>query len=111
MQGKLHEPTDENRKLVRGLAAVGVRHEDIAAKIELSADTLVKYYKKELDDGRIYANAAVAKSLYQQAMAGNTTAMIFWLKTRAKWHESIKHEITGQDGQPVSMQISWAQPE
>ena len=72
MQGVLHEPTDENRKLVRGLAAVGVRHEDIAAKVDLSADTLVKYYKRELDDGRVDANAAVAKSLYQQAMSGNT---------------------------------------
>lgn len=86
-----------------------MRHEDIAARLRLSADTSVKYYKR-LDDGRIDANAAVAKAFINRLWLA-TTAMIFWLKTRAEWHESIKHEITGQDGQPVSMQISWAQPE
>lgn len=104
-QGKLHEPTDESRRMVKALAAVGIRYEDIADKIEISADTLVKYYKKELDDGRVDANAAVARSLYEQAKTGNTTAMIFWLKTRAGWKETDRHEITGADGS--SLVVKW----
>ncbi len=105
-QGKLHVPTDESRRMVKALAAVGIRHEDIAAKIEISADTLVKHYKRELDDGRVDANAAVAKSLYDQAKAGNTTAMIFWLKTRAGWKETERHEVTGADGNDLV--VKWA---
>lgn len=105
-QGKLHVPTDESRRMVKALAAVGIRHEDIAAKIEISADTLVKHYKRELDDGRVDANAAVAKSLYEQAKAGNTTAMIFWLKTRAGWKETERHEVTGADG--GDLVVKWA---
>lgn len=105
-QGKLHIPTDESRRMVKALAAVGIRHEDIAAKIEISADTLVKHYKRELDDGRVDANAAVAKSLYEQAKAGNTTAMIFWLKTRAGWKETERHEVTGADGNDLV--VKWA---
>jgi len=49
-QGKKYEPTDENKKLVKTLAAVGITFEDIATKLDISSDTLVKYYKKELDD-------------------------------------------------------------
>jgi hypothetical protein len=92
-QGIEHNPTDESRKLARTLSAVGITHEDIAGKIEISSDTLVKYYKKELADGRIDANAQIAKGLFEQAKNGNTSAAIFWLKTRAGWKETKEVEI------------------
>lgn len=100
-----HEPTDQNRLQAKTLAAVGIRHEDIAAKLGISADTLTKYYRKELDDGRVDANAVVAKSLYEQAKTGNTAAMIFWLKTRAGWKETMVNEHTGADGAPLSIKV------
>ena len=105
-QGKKYEPTDENKKLVKTLAAVGITFEDIATKLEISSDTLVKYYKKELDDGRIDANASIGQTLFQQAKNGNTAAAIFWLKTRARWKETQVNEVTGQDGGDIK--ISWA---
>ena len=52
-----------------------------------------------------YANAQVAKGLFDQAKQGNTSAAIFWLKTRAGWKETNVNEITGADGQPVSIKI------
>jgi len=94
-QGKRHKPTDESRKLAKTLSAVGITHEDIASKIEISSDTLVKYYKKELADGRIDANAQIAKGLFEQAKNGNTSAAIFWLKTRAGWKETSVQEVHG----------------
>ncbi len=97
----MHKVTDENKRIVKMLAAVGVRHEDIAAKLDISADTLVRKYKKELDEGRVDANAAVAQTLFQQAKAGNITAAIFWLKTRAQWKENHVIEHTGLDGGPI----------
>ena len=100
-----HQPTDQTRLQAKTLAAVGIKHEDIAAKIGISADTLVKYYKQELDDGRVDANAQIGKSLYEQAKAGNTAAMIFWLKTRAGWKETQVQEHTGPDGTPLV--INW----
>jgi phosphohistidine phosphatase SixA len=88
------------------LSTVGTRHEDIASVLNISHDTLVKYYKEELDKGRIEANASVAETLFKQAKEGNTTAMIFWLKSRAKWKESTQHEISGNpDGSPVEVKI------
>lgn len=105
MQGVAHEPTDLTRMQVKTLAAVGVPYEDIALKLKISADTLVKYYKDELTLGRADANADIAKTLYQQAKAGNTAAMIFWLKTRARWKEVHQHEHTGPDGAPILARI------
>ena len=101
-----HLPTSDTRNKVFMLSSVGTRHEDIATVLGISADTLTKYYKEELDKGRIEANASVAETLFKQAKEGNTTAMIFWLKSRAKWKESTQHEISGNpDGMPVEVKI------
>ena len=101
-----HLPTADTRIKVYTLSTVGTRHEDIASVLSISHDTLVKYYKEELDKGRIEANASVAETLFKQAKEGNTTAMIFWLKSRAKWKESTQHEISGNaDGTPIEVKI------
>ena len=101
-----HLPNADTRNRVYILSTVGTRHEDIASVLSISHDTLVKYYKEELDKGRIEANASVAETLFKQAKEGNTTAMIFWLKSRAKWKESTQHEISGNpDGTPVEVKI------
>jgi len=101
-----HLPDATTRNKVFMLSTVGTRHEDIATVLSISADTLTKYYKEELDKGRIEANASVAETLFKQAKEGNTTAMIFWLKSRAKWKETSQHEISGNpDGTPVEVKI------
>lgn len=104
-----HQPTEHSRVQVKTLAAVGIRHEDIASKLGISVDTLTKYYRQELDEGRIDANAQIGKSLYEQAKAGNTTAMIFWLKTRAGWKETQVNELVGANGAPLltGIQVSF----
>jgi phosphohistidine phosphatase SixA len=101
-----HLPNADTRNKVYMLSTVGTRHEDIASVLNISHDTLVKYYKEELDKGRIEANASVAETLFKQAKEGNTTAMIFWLKSRARWKESTQHEISGNaDGTPIEVKI------
>jgi len=101
-----HLPNGDTRNKVFMLSTVGTRHEDIATVLGISADTLTKYYHDELAKGRIEANASVAETLFKQAKEGNTTAMIFWLKSRAKWKETSQHEISGNpDGTPVEVKI------
>lgn len=102
-----HKVKPANKEIVKSLSAVGIPYEDIASKLNISSDTLVKYYKKELDDGRIDANAMVAKGLMKQIVKGNTLASIFWLKTRAGWKETSKHEISGEDGKPVKINVTF----
>ncbi len=65
-----HLPNADTRIKVYTLSTVGTRHEDIASVLGISHDTLVKYYKEELDKGRIEANASVAETLFKQAKEG-----------------------------------------
>jgi len=95
-----HEATEQTRLQVKTLAAVGIRHEDIAAKLNICADTLTKYYREELTSGVIDANATIGKSLYEKAKSGDTASMIFWLKTRARWKEVHTIENIYPDGPP-----------
>ena len=101
-----HEPTQEQKDTAKRLSALGVPHEDIAKRLKISADTLVKYYHEELDEGRIDANAVIAGTLFQQAKKGNTAAAIFWLKTRARWKETQVNEVSGLNGGDI--RIAWA---
>jgi len=90
---------------VYNLSRVGTRHEDIAILLGFSEDTLAKYYRKELDKGRIEANAAIAGTLFEKAKQGDTSAMLFWLKTRAGWHEKNTTELTGEGGAPINIKV------
>lgn len=82
------EPTDEQRKMAEQLAAVGITHQQIAAVLGISHDTLTRKLGPELEIARAKANANVAKSLYQSAMDGVVPSMIFWLKARAGWRDN-----------------------
>lgn len=91
------EPTDDERALVRQMAAVGIPQEQIALCIRngITADTLFKHFKDELRESKIRANAKIAGNLYNKAMNGDTAAMIFWLKTQARWSEKHEVEVSG----------------
>lgn len=108
MAGKGREPfkpTDEQRKQVEALSGYGLPQEQIASVIGCSQDTLAKYFSKELADGLAKANSRVAQFLYQQATK-NLTAAIFWAKTRMRWRETDRLEVTGKDGEPLIPQLN-----
>jgi len=100
-----HLVTADTRKQIYNLSIVGTRYEDIALVLGISDDTLTKYYKPELEKGRIEANAAVAGTLFEKAKQGDTSSMIFWLKTRAQWSEKNTTELTGEGGAPISIKV------
>lgn len=94
-----HVPTEETRADVSMHCLVGTPHERIAKAMGFSLDTLRKYYAEELATAADKANRAVAGTLFYKAtVEKDTTAMIFWLKTRARWRETqeidVKKETT-----------------
>jgi hypothetical protein len=93
-----YSPTPKERAQVKTMAGLGVTHDGICAVIGITAPTLRKYFRHELDTGQHEANAQVAASLFRQAthpVKPNVIAGIFWMKVRAGWrdHDSF---ITGQ---------------
>jgi hypothetical protein len=96
-----HVPTEESRSKAKRYSAMGATQEDIAKILKINVDTLLKYYQEDMDDGRININFNVAGTLYQQVQSGNVPAMIFWLKTRARWRENDEP----QSQQPVVVEI------
>lgn len=105
------EPTAEQRATVKMLTAFGIPQEHVCELVRhpdgkpIGIKTLHKYFRHELDTGEIEANAKVAGALYKSAVEDrNITAMIFWLKTRARWKESPQgHEFLGPDGKPQAI--------
>lgn len=88
-----HVPTEKSRAEVAALNSFGNTHEQIALYLGISADTLVKYYRYELDTAVIKANAMVARGLFNKAtQQDDLQAQIFWLKTRGRWRTVDKEE-------------------
>jgi hypothetical protein len=97
------EPTDAERKQVEALSGYGLPIEQIAILVRdgIHVDTLRSHFATELVSGKAKANGQVGKTLFQKAMGGDTTAMIWWSKTQMRWAETQKHELTGADGAPL----------
>ncbi len=104
-----HKPDEKMRKQVLALAGFGMTHDQIALVMDISDETLRKYYKQELSIGTTKLNAQVAQNLFSIATSkekGAVAAAIFWMKTRARWTERI--DISNEDGtlKPEPVQVA-----
>jgi len=98
-----HEPTRESKEVVKLHATIGTRQEVISDILGIDEKTLRKYYREELDQSKSKANATIGGALFNKAKGGDTTAMIFWMKTQAGWKDSIT--IGGDPSNPLTMII------
>lgn len=90
--------TDEQQRMVKTMAALGTRHEDIAAILDITPKTLRKHFRVELTRGAIEANAKVGQTLFSMATSGrNIAATIYWERTRGRPHG----RDSGTDGGPM----------
>lgn len=85
---KPHEVTPELQAKVKAMSAFGITQPQMCAYLGISEDTLQRHYRNELDTAQVDANLKVANRLFRKATEdGDTSSMIFWLKTRAGWKE------------------------
>ena len=108
MSKPLHQPTEKTRAEIVALRSYGVPIKEVAAYIGIDDKTLYKYYREELENSAIKANANVGKFLYQAASGQALTtgasysdcvrAAMFWAKTRMGWKETNVQEHTGANG-------------
>ena len=88
--------TKEKLTLLEGWKRNGLTDEQIAHNMGINVRTLWRWkaehnqIQQALKVGREVANFIVENKLFQKAISGNTTAMIFWLKNnwRDKYNDS-----------------------
>jgi hypothetical protein len=79
-------------RIVEDMAGRGATLDDIACVIGISPRTLDRWQKHDevkfaYKRGRAIAKDNMARTLYEKAMAGDTIAMIFWLKAQGGWSD------------------------
>lgn len=102
----MFEPTEQERKQVEALSGYGLPFDQIAVLIRdgIHLDTLRTHFASELETGKAKANAQVGKSMFQKAMAGDTTTQIWWSKCQMGWKEPPKQlEHTGANGGAIAV--------
>jgi transcriptional regulator with XRE-family HTH domain len=84
--------------LLEGWARDGLTYEQISNNMGIDTSTLWDWRKKDsnisnaLKKGREVVDFEVENALLKNALSGNVTAQIFWLKNRKKdqWREKIE---------------------
>lgn len=99
-----YQPSEKDRVRVESFAAVGCTEKEISTLLGITANTLRRYYRAELDTAHLIANATVARNLYKKATGSGPDAVNaskFWLSCRAGWQKTVRVEATGPDGGPI----------
>jgi len=108
-----HSPTDAQRQTVQLHTTVGTTQAVISQILGIDLKTLRKYYREELDVSKAKANATIGGALFNKAKGGDTTAMIFWMKTQAGWREKSDINHVSEDGSmtPKPTKIEFVSPQ
>lgn len=102
-----HVPDDFKRDLVKKLSANGHSQEKIAEYLKISADTLMKYYADEFNNGKLEDELELSEIMRVQARKGNIKAGQFILACRHGWSEKNKIELTGKDEGPINVDVQY----
>lgn len=96
---------DDKLILLEGWARDGLTKEQIANNIGIGRTTLYEWEQKEpnimnaIKKGREVVDFEVENALLKNALEGNVTAQIFWLKNRKQlqWREKIEYATDGKE--------------
>lgn len=100
--------------LLEGWARDGLTYEQIAKNMGIGLTTLKEWRQKEptisttLKKGREVVDFEVENALLKNALSGNVTAQIFWLKNRKKneWRDKVEYETNNDDLNKVKELLS-----
>jgi DNA-binding Lrp family transcriptional regulator len=74
-----YSPDPQTRRLVEALAAHGVPQRDIARTVDVSAPTLRKAFRREIDRGISQGNAEIARTLFKMGVSGKHPSVSIFL--------------------------------
>jgi hypothetical protein len=101
-KGQEH-PREELRNQIKLMAAIGIPHTQMAGVLKMSAETLHRCYKDDLEYGASSANTVVGGKIFEAAKRGEQWACTLWAVRRMGWKETSTQELTGKDGGPIEV--------
>jgi hypothetical protein len=88
-----HEPTPELRQRVCDLVMSGAPIHIICEILSINDDTLRKHYDHELKTAKAVAIERIGKTVYQQAVEGDSKAQALYLKTQGASQGWIEKQV------------------
>lgn len=88
-----HVPTDELKQRVCDLVMSGAPIHIICDILDMDDDTLRKHYRKELATAKAVAIERIGKTVYQQALEGDSKAQALYLKTQGASQGWIEKQV------------------
>ena len=88
-----HMPTIELRQRVCDLVMSGAPIHIICEILDINDDTLRKHYNKELNTAKTIAIERIGKTVYQQALEGDSKAQALYLKTQGASQGWIEKQV------------------
>ena len=87
--------TAQDIRQVEVMAGLGMTLKHISLILDISTNTLNRWLALEevreaFDRGRAQGALAITKTAYSQAIDGNTTMLIFFLKTQLGWRDTAE---------------------
>jgi hypothetical protein len=102
-----HIPTEQSRERVREMAAAGARLIDIAVDLDISDQTVLKYYHDDFRRARVKAYAKMGKSIYDRGIAGEAWAATLYAKTQMGWTDRPQQiEVTNTNNLDLNVPMS-----
>lgn len=89
-----HKPDEANREAVIAMRLADIPQKRIAKVLDINPQTLVKYYKRELEMAKDVADQLVLTKLMQGIKAGDPKLIQFYLKNKKNWNDKQEHIIT-----------------
>ena len=95
------------------LALLGATDVEMADVLGIALSTFYLWQKERPDfsealrRGKVLADSQVSGRMFKDAVRGNTTAQIFWLKNRRRneWRDVQSREISGPNGGPIQAAV------
>jgi hypothetical protein len=95
--------TPEGRAQVAALVLADVPQELIASIVKISAKTLRRAYRRELDTSFAVIKADIAGRIVTKARAGDMKAMMFFMETRGGWSRGERIAIVDDATDPATL--------
>jgi hypothetical protein len=102
--------TAQDIRQVEVMAGLGMTLKHISLILDISTNTLNRWLALEevreaFDRGRAQGALAITKTAYSQAIDGNTTMLIFFLKTQLGWRDTTVIQVPEDSGAKIIIQM------